>query len=147
MTEPTLDDYLWAIAKAEMECPVVLELDADLGHSADCPCGATGRVPRFPELRTLQREHRACVVLDRFNPSTCDALPKHGDCHGLGYVPLWSKPEDLGTWIQVLGQDLAEKGNRDEYDVWCQPVLDGDILGAFKAATEALGIEVGQVTP
>ena len=69
-------------------------------------------------------------------------------CHGLDYVPLWNKPEDLATWQRVLTDAVMEAPSHpswEEYwDDYIMGLKDGNILGAFKAATEALGIEVGQ---
>ena len=133
--EPTLHDLLWAIAKAEVECK-----HPDMLQASWCKqCHGTGRVPRFPELRV-----------------ECPHESSHGSwarawrgiecsCHGLGFVPLWSKPEDLATWIRVLelAISVAEPGGNLQWD-WDTYASTGSILGAFTVATEALGIEVRQ---
>lgn len=146
-----LEIYKWAIAKAETECPYVGY--GKVGHKAfwtDAeglaidPCHGTGRVPRFPELQTLQREHGDCTVLARFNQGVCDALPMYGDCHGLGFVPLEGRFEDLATWQRVLTAAIGKLPQTYHRYNWWARIEDGDIPGAFKAATEALGIEVHQ---
>lgn len=164
--EPTLEELKWAIAKAETECPDDGEnvgmnhggIHTEFGYRRfqDHPhvlCNGTGRVPRFPELRAKQNAHRNCAVLARIlsKPGYCDVLyaeSQYGDCHGLGFVPLWSKPEDLATWIRVLATALDEASpfhdSTPEKDDFWDGVVYGDILGAFQAVVKTLGIEVRQ---
>ena len=150
--EPTLNDLLWAIAKAETACHFHAEVDGfelrcikgkvSVSGQVHYPCkvcNGTGRVPRFPELRTTCQRH----VLD--NHQVPLLRPEYMDCHGLGFVPLEGGWEGLATWIRVLGEAF------DRFDIWSKECLfyedalwEGDILGAFNAATEALGIEVAR---
>ena len=143
--EPTLDDLKWAIAKAETECPAcggaggqaVPILDPEthqiVGEEGEgCSmCSGTGRVLRFPELR------EGC-------PYYCSHRKGYSNCRGLSYVPMWRKPEDLATWIRVLESAIYASFHvlQYKYDFWHSLIMGGNILGAFKAATEALGIEV-----
>ena len=158
MTEPTLDDLKWAIVKAETECPAchgygaLSSFDLVGIHGKDPMYGcttcspragepelATGRVPRFPELRA------ECPIYYSDNIIDSTGLPvpynsKHHApmcvCHGLGYVPLWSRPEDAFLWIQVLSLVVGRPFH--------QAIIGDDWCSALRVATEALGMEVGQ---
>ena len=146
--EPTLPDYLWAIAKAETECSFHSEADgfefrcirgkvsvSGQFHYPCAVCKGTGRVPRFPELREPCKHVRGGTVWGN------KKYPRCADCKATGYVPLWSKPEDLATWQATLGRALIGLLDSSDYEI---ALWEGDLFGAFKAATEVLGIEVGQ---
>ena len=132
---PTLEDLLRAICKAETECPC--EKQPSYHEQAIRPmfeCNGTGRVPRFPELRaewTAGWSHKNLCT-----ESKCEMLAYGVDWHGLGYVPLWSKPEDAFLWIQVLSLAVGRPFH--------QAIIGDDWCSALRVATEALGIEVGQ---
>ena len=154
--EPTLENLKWAIVKAETECPHCGDANWP-GHCpyiSDCACGkrsgevdcgkckGTGRVPRFPELREECSQQGGYVWNKRHKNNLLSCYL----CHGLGYVPLWSKPEDLATWQGTLGVAILQR-----YDPQSKEALQyennlwaGDIPSTFKAATEALGIEIEQ---
>ena len=145
MAEPTLDDYLQAIAKAEAECPCIYsgtlctactlrneeQPNSEFDECPlDCCCHGTGRVQRFPELR-------AECPIPLSNPTRVHT--RHGSCHGLGFVPLWDKPEDWATWIRVLSKAIKAIGYSSSYG---DALDDGAILGVLKAAVRVLGITV-----
>lgn len=158
-TQSELENYKWAIAKAEMECPAcggaggarvpILEPETlqligeeDEGCSF---CSGTGRVARFPELRAKCMGCHACQPQ---NTQLFHASHRQDICHGLGFVPKDKTWEDLATWIQVLDKAVWDTGiGIPAYNTvpailaFESPIIRGDILGAFKAATEALGIE------
>ena len=152
--EPTLDDLKWAIAKAERaSCGWTTQsshiYDRCWCAEADCPCHSLsfievhGRVPRFPELRAecpgADVFYLACHSGHLVRMTETGWLPfksPHDVCHGLGYTARWHTPEDALLWIQVLNQAVGEPFQRE--------IIKDNWLGAFQAAIEALGIEVGQ---
>ena len=140
MPEPTLDDLKRAIVKAETECHHDKLQAWDIpGASKDCPdCHGTGRVSRFPELQAECPQLHGYVKGKRHmnNPRLCYL------CHGLSYVPLEGGWEGLATWIRVLGDALLDLPPLAELEEYHYCVAKGDILGAFKAVVEVLGIEV-----
>lgn len=156
MPEPTLDDLLRAIVKAERTtCGWTKQsshiYDRCWCTEGDCSCHSLsfvevhGRVPRFPELRDM-RGHDWC---SRDEPTWCTRESSEPSCHGLGYVPLWSKPEDLATWIRVLAEAINADGALEDsgYEPFLACIETGKLFGAFQAAVTALGINVQEQTP